>query len=422
MQALRGTQDILPNDVYKWNYIEDVIRGLCARYGYGEIRTPIFEDTKLFLRGIGDTTDVVTKEMYTFEDRGGRSVTLRPENTASVVRSFLEHKLYGDQQVHKLFYIGSMFRYDRPQAGRYREFHQFGVEVLGAASPIADAEIIALAYDLFKTLGLKDLDLHINSIGDNKCRPVYRQKLIEFFEKKKDLLCDDCKERLYKNPLRILDCKEEGCKQASVGAPEIIDYLCDECTEKFDRVKSYLTALGIPYKVDSRLVRGLDYYTNTAFEIQYPLLGAQSAICGGGRYDGLVEEIGGPKTPGIGFAVGLERLLLALEMQNLIPGPKQQKRIYIAALGRRAIVEGLKIQQKLRANGILTDLDLQEKSLKGQMKQAGKNNAAYTIIIGTDELEKGTATVKDMADGIQRDIVFDEVSEFIVQSERPVKK
>ena len=330
MQALKGTHDILPEEVYKWDYMEGVIRDVCARYGYKEIRTPIIEATELFQRGIGDTTDVVTKEMYTFTDRGNRSVTLRPENTASAVRAYLEHKMYGDQQVHKMFYIGSMFRYDRPQAGRYREFHQFGLEVLGASSPLADAEVIAMACEIFHRLGLKDLDLHLNSIGDKNCRPAYRQKLIEFFEGKKDQLCDDCRERLYKNPLRILDCKEEGCKKASIGAPEITDYLCDDCHKKFEAVKHYLDGLGISYTVDPRLVRGLDYYTNTAFEIQYPPLGAQSAVCGGGRYDGLVEEIGGPSTPGIGFAIGLERLLLALEMQNLIPAPKAQKRVYIA--------------------------------------------------------------------------------------------
>lgn len=416
LQALRGTQDILPDSIYKWNYVESIIRDLCARYGYGEIRTPILEDTKLFLRGIGDTTDVVTKEMYTFEDRGGRLITLRPENTASVVRSYLEHKLYGDQQVHKVFYIGSMFRYDRPQAGRYREFHQFGVEVLGASSPAADAEVIGLAYTLFKTLGLKELELHINSIGDRKCRPIYRQRLIEFFEAKKDQLCNDCKERLHKNPLRILDCKEDCCKRASVGAPEITDYLCDECEEKFEAVKTYLTALGIPYTVDSRLVRGLDYYTNTAFEIQYSPLGAQSAVCGGGRYDGLVEEMGGPSTPGIGFAVGLERLLLALEMQKLIPEPVDCKKVYIIALGHEAIIEGLKIQQELRAKGIIAEIDLQGRSMKGQMKQAGKTDSAYTIIIGSNELETKEAAVKNMKDGEQRNIPFSAVSAFVLNS------
>ena len=418
LQALRGTQDILPDNIYKWNHVESVIKELCALYGYSEIRTPMFEDTKLFLRGIGDTTDVVAKEMYTFEDRGGRSITLRPENTAAVVRSYLEHKLYGDQQVHKLFYIGSMFRYDRPQAGRYREFHQFGVEVLGASSPAADAEVINLAYTLFKTLGLKELELHINSIGDYKCRPIYRQKLIEFFEEKKDQLCDDCKARLHKNPLRILDCKEDSCRRASAGAPKITDYLCDEGEKKFEAVKRYLAALEIPYSVDSRLVRGLDYYTNTAFEIQYPPLGAQSAICGGGRYDGLVEDVGGPSTPGIGFAVGLERLLLALEMQKLIPEPANRKKVYIVTLGEDAIVEGIKIQQHLRDKGVIAEIDLQDRSIKGQMKQAGKNNAEYTVIIGANEMEKKEAAVKNMENGKQQDIPFLKVSDFITESSR----
>lgn len=417
MQALKGTHDILPEEVYKWDYMEGVIRDVCARYGYKEIRTPIIEATELFQRGIGDTTDVVTKEMYTFTDRGNRSVTLRPENTASAVRAYLEHKMYGDQQVHKMFYIGSMFRYDRPQAGRYREFHQFGLEVLGASSPLADAEVIAMACEIFHKLGLRDLDLHLNSIGDRNCRPAYRQKLIEFFEGKKDQLCDDCRERLYKNPLRILDCKEEGCKKASVGAPEITDYLCDDCHAKFEAVKHYLDGLGISYTVDPRLVRGLDYYTNTAFEIQYPPLGAQSAVCGGGRYDGLVEEIGGPSTPGIGFAIGLERLLLALEMQNLIPAPKSQKRVYIAALGEDAVAEGFKIQEELRSLGVLTDMDLQGRSLKGQMKQAGKLDSQFTVIIGSNELEKGAAAVKNMADGTQEDIPFAEVAGYISKEE-----
>ena len=421
MQALRGTQDILPADAYKWNYMEGVIRDLCRKYGYGEIRTPIFEATELFQRGIGDTTDVVTKEMYTFTDRGGRSCTLRPENTASAVRAYLEHKLYGDQQVHKLFYIGSMFRYDRPQAGRYREFHQFGVEVLGADSPAADAEAISLAYTLFQKLGLKDLVLHINSIGCPKCRPVYRQTLIDYFRASDEPLCEDCRERLEKNPLRVLDCKEDSQKESVKHAPEITDYLCEECREKYEALKKYLTALGIPYEEDPRLVRGLDYYTNTAFEIQYTPLGAQSAICGGGRYDGLVEEIGGPHTPSVGFAVGLERLLLALEMQHLIPEPVQAGHVYIAALGKDAVAAGMKIQQELRAKGIPTDMDLQGKSLKGQMKQAGKSGAGVTVIIGEDELAKGEAVVKNMDAGTQENISFETVSSYIANGEFAVK-
>lgn len=413
MQALRGTQDILPGDVYKWTYMENRIRALCKLYGYGEIRTPIFEDTRLFLRGIGDTTDVVTKEMYTFEDRGGRSITLRPENTASAVRAFLEHKMYGDQGVHKLFYMGSMFRYDRPQAGRYREFHQFGVEVLGATSPLADVEVIELAYQLFQSLGLADLDLRINSIGDKACRTDYKEKLIAYYEDKKEKLCDDCRERLYKNPLRLLDCKEEGCRLMSENAPVITDYLCDNCHEKFEQVKAGLSALGISYVIDPKLVRGLDYYTNTAFEIQYAPLGAQSAICGGGRYDKLVEEIGGPDTPGIGFAVGLERLLLALESQNLLPTLMIPDSIYIAAFGTHSALEGLKIQKQLRKEGFRVDMDLQGRSLKGQMKQAGKIKASFAVIIGDNEMESGKATVKNMETGEQKEIGFTDVTDYI---------
>ena len=416
LQALRGTQDILPNDIYKWSYMENIIRDLCALYGYGEIRTPIFEETKLFLRGIGDTTDVVTKEMYTFEDRGGRSITLRPENTASAVRAFLEHKLYGDQGVHKLFYIGSMFRYDRPQAGRYREFHQFGVEILGASSPLADVEVIVLAYRLFQKLGLQNLELRINSIGDKNCRNAYKKELISYYESQKDMLCEDCKQRLYKNPLRLLDCKEDNCKLLAKNAPVITNYLCEECHNKFEKVKSGLTALHISYVVDPGLVRGLDYYTNTAFEIQYPPLGAQSAICGGGRYDKLVEEMGGPDVPGIGFAVGLERLLLALEGQNLIPNCPQKSSVYIVALGEKAEIEGLKIQGELREKGVMTYMDLQEKSLKGQMKQAGKVQSIYAVIIGENEIEQGKATVKHMQTGEQSEISFSQVADYISQA------
>lgn len=415
MQALKGTHDILPEEMYKWDYMEGVIRKICDTYGYKEIRTPIIEGTELFQRGIGDTTDVVTKEMYTFTDRGNRSVTLRPENTASAVRAYLEHKMYGDQQVHKIFYIGSMFRYDRPQAGRYREFHQFGLEVLGASSPLADAEVIAMAWEIFHTFGLKDLKLHLNSIGDKNCRPAYREKLIQFLEGKKDQLCDDCRERLYKNPLRILDCKEEGCRHASEGAPIITDYLCEECQKKLESLESYLDALGIPYELDPSLVRGLDYYTNTAFEIQYTPLGAQSAVCGGGRYDGLVEEMGGPSTPGIGFAIGLERLLLALEMQGLIPQEKEKKRIYIAALGDQAEVMGVKIQQALREKGYTADMDLQGRSLKGQMKQSGKLKASFTVIIGNDEIESGQAVVKNMTEGKQENVPFDQVVDYVIK-------
>ena len=395
--APRGTQDFLPDQMADWQILENKIRQICACYGFGEIRTPMFENTELFLRGIGETTDVVTKEMYTFNDRGGRSMTLRPENTASVVRAYLEHKLYAEQQVEKLFYIGPMFRHDRPQAGRYRQFHQFGVEEIGSQDPAVDAEIIAMAFQLFHELGLNDLVLHLNSVGCPKCRPVYRQKLLDFFADKKDMLCDDCRERLDKNPLRVLDCKEEGCKKASIGVPEITDNLCDECKEHFAKVQEYLTKVGIPFELDTRLVRGLDYYTKTAFEIMYAPLGAQSTVCGGGRYDGLIEEVGGPSTPGIGFAIGMERLLLTLKEQGLLPEVKKAQPVFIVALGDEAKTMAFDLQQQLRAKDIYTEIDLMGRSMKGQMKYANKIAAQYTVIIGEDELIKGEAQVRNMA-------------------------
>ncbi len=415
IRALRGTQDILPDQTWKWQYLEETVRRLFAVYGYQEIRTPMFESTDLFQRGIGDTTDVVTKEMYTFEDRGKRSITLRPENTASAVRAYLEHKIYGDQQVNKYYYIGSMFRYDRPQAGRFREFHQLGAEVFGSDSPAADTEIIAFPYQLFRELGLKDLKVYVNSIGCPKCRPVYRQKLIDFFRPKIDRLCDDCRERLEKNPLRILDCKEESCKEASIGAPEITDYLCDECREKFSALKEGLDASGIPYEVDPRLVRGLDYYTNTAFEIQYLPLGAQSAICGGGRYDGLADEIGDIHVPGVGFAAGMERLILALEMQGLFPEENKSGGVFVAAVGKEAVPAAVGILQNLRNAHIHAESDLQGRSLKSQMKRADKMGASAVVIIGDEELAVRRAVVRRMDTSEQSTVPFEEIAAAVKQ-------
>ena len=394
--APRGTQDFLPEQTADWQILEAKIRHICSLYGFGEIRTPLFESTELFLRGIGETTDVVTKEMYTFTDRGGRSMTLRPENTASVVRAFLEHKLYGEPKVHKFYYMGPMFRHDRPQAGRYRQFNQFGVEEIGSKDPAVDAEIIAMAFQLFRELGLTDLVLHLNSVGCPKCRPVYRQKLLDFFADKKDQLCDDCKARLEKNPLRVLDCKEESCRKAAIGVPELTDNLCDDCKEHFAKVQEYLTAVGIPFVLDSRLVRGLDYYTNTAFEIMYAPLGAQSTVCGGGRYDGLIEEVGGPSTPGIGFAIGMERLLLTLKEQGLLPPVPRNRPVFIVALGDQAKTEAFRLQQQLRENDIYAEIDLMGRSMKGQMKSANKLDADFTVIIGEEELASGQAQVRNM--------------------------
>lgn len=405
----RGTKDILPDTIGQWLYVEDKVRDICGRYGYKEIRTPMFEHTELFQRGIGDATDVVDKEMYTFEDRGGRSVTLRPENTAAVVRAYLQDKLYADNALTKLFYIGSMFRYDRPQAGRLREFHQFGVEALGSSSPAVDAEIIMLAVGFLKSLGLNELVLHLNSVGCEKCRPIYRQKLQEFFADKKDQLCHDCQDRFERSPLRILDCKEDNAKGLLDGAPEITDYLCDDCREHFEKVKAYLAEEDIEFSLDPRLVRGLDYYTKTAFEVQYAPLGAQSAVAGGGRYDGLIEEIGGKSTPAVGFAVGLERVLLALEKQALLPEPQAGEDVFVVALGEKAQLPAFKLLHKLRTAGYKASMDFAGRSMKAQMKQANKARARFAAIIGEDEVKESAVELRDMSKSEQQKVAVDDI-------------
>ena len=411
----RGTQDFLPEQIVNWHYIEQHMREICKAYGFSEIRTPAFEDTKLFLRGIGETTDVVSKEMYTFStgDDKEQSYTLRPENTASAVRAYLENKVYGKENLTKWFYMGSMFRHDKPQAGRYREFHQFGAEVLGSPSSVVDSEVICMIVQLLKDFGLKDLNVEVNSVGCPNCRPTYRQKLIEFFEPKKDQLCEDCQERLYKNPLRLLDCKNETCKALSVGAPEIHEHLCEECNTHFEELKTLLDAANIQYNLNPRLVRGLDYYTKTAFEVQYTPLGAQSAVAGGGRYDGLVEELDGPHTPAIGFAMGMERLLLALEKQNLLPEPTIEPAVFVVALGEAAKLEAFKICQTLRSAYITAEMDGQGKSMKAQLKYANKIHAKYAIIIGDDELAKQEAIIRDMETSEQDIVPLVEVSKKI---------
>ena len=408
-QAPRGTKDILPDSVERWRYVEEKIRDVCRRFGYREIRTPLFEHTELFRRGIGDTTDVVEKEMYTFEDRGGRSITLRPENTASAVRAYLEHKLYAEDALTKLFYIGSMFRFDRPQKGRFREFHQFGVEALGEKSPAVDAEIILLAVRFLQSLGLSELSLSLNSVGDSACRPVYREKLRDFFREKLDGLCEDCRSRYERNPMRILDCKNPKCRELSVGVPEITDCLCDECADHFEKVKSYLTAAGIRFTCDPRLVRGLDYYTKTAFEIKYEPLGAQSAVAGGGRYDGLVEEIGGAPTPAVGFAVGLERVMLAMEMQELFPESSEEVDAFVVAMGDAAKAEAFRLLAELRDAGFAALTDYAGRSMKSQMKQADKAKARYALILGEDELAKGVVTLRNMESSGQEQVARDEI-------------
>ncbi|QDR80841.1 histidine--tRNA ligase [Sporomusa termitida] len=397
----RGTRDILPDSSGYWQYVENMMREVCRNFAYQEIRTPIFEHTELFLRGIGETTDIVEKEMYTFTDRGKRSITLRPENTAAVVRSYLENKLYAGPQPAKLFYIGPMFRYDRPQAGRYRQFHQFGVEAIGAQGPAVDAEVISLAVELLQRLGLTDLNLFVNSVGCPVCRPVYRLKLQEFFRDKLAQLCPDCQSRYERNPMRILDCKNETCTHHAQGAPHMADCLCDECNSHFNGVKELLTAAGISFVINPRLVRGLDYYTKTAFEIQYAPLGAQSAVCGGGRYDGLVAECGGQPTPGIGFAIGIERVLLALEKQELLPPANTAIDVFVAPLGAEIQPVAFQILTAVRQAKLAADMDYNNRSLKAQMKYANKYPAKFVALIGQDELAENKVMLKNMATGSQ---------------------
>lgn len=411
--APRGTKDILPDTVGDWNYVEGEIRELCRRFGYSEIRTPIFEHTELFQRGIGEGTDVVDKEMYTFTDRGERSITLRPENTASAVRAYLQNKLYAQSNLVKLFYIGSMFRYDRPQSGRMREFHQFGVEALGEANPAVDAEVILLAMNLLEGLGLKDLELSINSVGCPKCRSKYRTMLQDFFRDKLEDLCEDCRSRFERSPLRILDCKKDSDKPYMADAPKITDCLCEECADHFAKLKELLTSAGISFTHDPRLVRGLDYYTKTAFEIKYPPLGAQSAVAGGGRYDGLIEEMGGNPTPAVGFATGLERLLLALESQNLLPEKNRSVDAYVVALGETAQAEGFKLLNSLRQQGLSAAMDFAGRSMKAQMKQANKLGAKYSVILGEDEIAEGVVMLRSMEDSSQAKVPMAQVAEKI---------
>ncbi|AHM56279.1 histidyl-tRNA synthetase HisS [Peptoclostridium acidaminophilum DSM 3953] len=403
-QAPRGTKDVLPEESRKWVYLENMFRDVCEVFGYKEIRTPVFEHTELFKRSIGETTDIVNKEMYTFEDNGGRSITLKPEGTAPVVRSFVENKLYADTQPTKLFYITPCFRYEKPQAGRLREFHQFGVEAFGTSSPTIDAEVIALASEFFGRLGLQKLVTRINSVGCPSCRKHYNEVLRSYLDSKKEGLCHTCIERSEKNPMRVIDCKNEGCQSIIKDIPLMIDYICDECKEHFDKLKLSLENMEIPYEVDPRIVRGLDYYTKTAFEIISEDIGAQSTVCGGGRYDKLAEEIGGPNTPGIGFGMGIERLLLTIENNGIALPLTEGIDIFIVAIGEKAELESLKILSQLRKKGISADKDHMQRSVKAQFKYSNKQNARYTIVLGDDELENDSVTLKDMSNSEQTQI------------------
>ncbi len=413
-KAPKGTKDVLPSQSSNWQYVESVIRDICARFGYREIRTPVFEHTELFLRGVGDTTDIVQKEMYTFEDKGGRSITLKPEGTAGVVRSFVESSLFADAQPTKMYYLSTpVFRYERPQAGRLREHHQFGVEVFGSQGPGIDAEVITVALTLFQTLGINGLALNINSIGCKQCRPAYNAALREYLTQSEQELCPNCRERMVTNPLRTLDCKEESCRQIVRNAPVMIDCLCDDCAAHFEGLKKRLEAAGIQYSVNPFIVRGLDYYTKTVFEIISTDIGAQGTVCGGGRYDGLVEELGGPSMPGIGFGLGIERLLLVLDSLGIaLPQPNLCD-VYVCTLGEAAAVEGFCITKRLRDAGIKAECDHMARSLKAQLKFAGKLGAKFVAIIGDDELAKGVCVLRDMAKSEEKTVPLTELNQII---------
>ena len=409
-KAPRGTRDILPKEVYKWHYVEKKFREICALYGYEEMRTPIFEHTEVFTRSVGDTTDIVQKEMYTFVDKGDRQISLKPEGTAGTLRAFIEHKLYADTQPTKLFYITPCFRYERPQAGRQRQFHQFGVESLGSDSPSMDAEVISLAVQFFNELGLKDLSVNINSVGCPNCREAYNKSLKEYLDSKADVLCSTCLDRKDKNPMRVIDCKNPTCKENIQDIPYMIDNLCDDCKDHFEKLQEYLREMDINFVIDKTIVRGLDYYKKTAFEIISNDIGSQSTVCGGGRYDGLVEQLGGPKgISGIGFGLGAERLLLTLENNNIeIENPKSTD-IYIATIGDAAKTKSFGLIKALRDNHISADNDHLDKSLKAQFKYSDKINAKFTIVIGDDELANNSATLKDMRTSEQTTVKLSEL-------------
>ena len=400
--------DILPDETPLFRYIEGIMRDEAEKYGYGEIRTPTFENTELFVRGVGDTTDVVQKEMYTFQDRDeGRSISLRPEGTASVARAIIENGKYADPMPLKYYYIISCFRHEKPQAGRSREFFQFGTEMFGSESPAADATAISLAASVIRRLGLKNVKLHINSIGCKECRPAYRSALVSYFESHKEKLCDTCKTRLDKNPLRLLDCKNPPCHEIAVGAPKTVEHLCESCEAKFDMLKRSLDAMGIDYVVDSSIVRGLDYYTGVVFEFIAEGIGAQSTVCGGGRYDGLVESLGGPNLSGIGFGMGITRIILAMKDQGLDNIVSPAPALYVASLGERAQIKALEIAERLRAEGKICECDIVGRSLKAQMKYANKIGAEYTLIIGDSEMDAGRAQMRNMKDGTQTEVELD---------------
>ncbi len=420
---VKGTSDILPEETPKWKYIESEIHRLAATYNYREVRTPMFEETQVFTRGVGADTDIVSKEMYTFTDQGNTSLTLKPELTAPVVRSYIQHHYEQIIPVNKLYYITPLFRQERPQAGRQRQFHQFGIEIIGSEFPEADAEAIAFAMHIYKQLGLTNpdgvqaeslLQLRISSIGDENCRPSYIANLREsLFPFKKDF-CNTCQQRLESNPLRIFDCKRDSCQAIlDSEAPMILEFLCNSCKKHFESVISLLDTLGISYRVDPKLVRGLDYYTRTTFEITSDLLGAQNAICGGGRYDHLVQELGGPQTPAVGFAAGIERLIMVMEQMDLFPNLSETLDLYIVVVGDELIPKAFGLLQDLRQEGIRCDMDMLHRSVKAQFREANRQNSRFTIVLGENEFKIRKATVKTMASGEEKPVAFKDLVEFI---------
>lgn len=414
--ALQGTKDLLPEDASKWRYVEDKIREILSFYNYKEIRTPIFEQTELFKRSIGQDTDIVQKEMYTFLDLGKRSLTLRPEGTASIVRAYLQHNLGEKSPVVKLFYFGPMFRQERPQKGRLREFNQYGAEAIGSLDPLVDAELIELAVRINRDLGLEGLKLHLNSIGCKDCRKSHRDAFNKFVKNKIEKFCQDCQLRLLRNPLRIFDCKNEKCIDAIKDAPVILDYLDAECKKHFQKVKSYLGKMGIEYILNGRLVRGLDYYTRTTFEIKSDVLGAQDTLLGGGRYDLLISELGGKDTPAIGFAAGIERLLMVMKMQKKFPLEDESLDLFIVPLGEEAKLKGLEFLKELRTKGLRCDIDFLSRSLKAQMKEADRQKAKKVLIIGENELKKGIVVLRDMQSSEQKEVTFEKLIQELIKA------
>ncbi|MEG2528938.1 MAG: histidine--tRNA ligase [Anaerovoracaceae bacterium] len=409
--APKGTKDILPAQVYKWHYVESKFAEICDRFGFKEIRTPVFEHTELFTRGVGDTTDIVQKEMYTFHDHGNRSITLKPEGTSPAVRAFVEHKQYAEVQPTKYFYDIPCFRYEKPQSGRQRQFHQFGIEVFGTSNMIADAEVICLGNDFLKEMGITEIELRINSVGCPNCRKQHREALRKFLEPKYDELCPTCKDRYDRNPMRILDCKSEICQELVKGAPMMLDYLCDDCKDAFEDLKTNLESMGIDYVIDPGIVRGLDYYTKTAFEFVTTKIGAQGTVCGGGRYDNLIEELGGPPIPGVGFGLGIERLIMLMEANGVVIPEPEPVSAFITFMGENAKRFGLKLLRDLRLKGVKAEMDTLARNIKGQFKYADRLNTKYTVVIGENELAEGVVSIKEMATSEQRQVKIEDLLE-----------